>query len=56
MVLLVGRNGAFLRKPYMSLHSAQAALQRAQRRGQQAYLVLCELTPVLVADLGVDGG
>jgi hypothetical protein len=52
LVLLVGRSGNYLRRPYRSLHSAQQALQRAQKRGQVAYLVLCELRPVAVADLG----
>jgi hypothetical protein len=33
----------YVRKPYMSLHSAQQALQRAQDRGQQAHLVTADL-------------
>ena len=57
LVLLVGRSGTQLRKPYLSLHSAEQALRRAQVRGQQAHLVLCKLAPVAVADLGdLDGG
>jgi hypothetical protein len=55
VVLLVGRSGNYVRKPYVSLHSAQQALQRAQDRGQHAHLVLCRLTPI-TADLGPDGG
>jgi hypothetical protein len=55
MVLLVSARGTYLRKPYMSLHNAEAALRRAQDRGQSAYLVLCKLTPV-GTDLYIDGG
>jgi hypothetical protein len=51
LVLLVGRNGNTLRKPYLSLHSAEQAMRRARKRGQQAHLVLCRLLPVAVADL-----
>ena len=54
IVLLVSRSGKRLRKPYLSLHSAQAALQRAQERGQPARLVLCRLVPV-AADLELTG-
>jgi hypothetical protein len=50
MVLLVSHNGRYLRKPYLSLRSAQQALQRANDRGQQAWLVLCRLEPI-TADL-----
>jgi hypothetical protein len=57
MIMLLGRNGNHLRKPYLSLHSARQALQRAQDRGQQAHLVLCRVEPVAVADLAdLDGG
>jgi hypothetical protein len=56
MVLLVTPCDKILRKPYMSLHSAQQALQRAQDRGQPACLVLCRLEPVTVADLDIGGG
>jgi hypothetical protein len=55
MVLLITPRDKILRKPYMSLHSAQQALQRAQDRGQRAYFVLCRLEPVGVGDL-VGGG
>jgi hypothetical protein len=51
LVVLVTPRDKILRRPYLSLHSAQAALQRAQKRGQQAALVLCRLTPV-TTDLG----
>ena len=50
LVLLVGRTGNQLRRPYLSLHSAEQA-PRAQKRGQTAHLVLCQLRPVAVADL-----
>jgi hypothetical protein len=56
MVLLVTPCDKIMRKPYMSLHSAQQALQRAQDRGQPACLVLCRLEPVTVADLDIGGG
>jgi hypothetical protein len=56
VVLLVTPRDKILRRPYLSLHSAQQALQRAQKRGQQAHLVLAKLTPVAVADLAdLDG-
>jgi hypothetical protein len=55
VVLLVGRSGNYLRKPYLSLHSAQQALARAQDRGQECHLVLARLVPV-AADLDLDGG
>jgi hypothetical protein len=54
VVILVTPTGRHLRKPYLSLHSAQQALQRAQDRGQPAHLVLCRLEPV-GADLDLDG-
>jgi hypothetical protein len=45
LVLLVGRNGNTLRRPYLSLHSAQQAMERAQKRGQDqdCRLILCAL-------------
>jgi hypothetical protein len=56
VVLLITPRGKILRKPYLSLHSAQHALQRAQKRGQDAFLVLCKLMPAGIADLDLDGG
>jgi hypothetical protein len=38
-----------------SLHHAAAAVARARGKQQTAWLILCELRPV-VADLDVDGG
>jgi hypothetical protein len=54
VVLVITPRDKILRRPYLSLHSAQQALQRAHDRGQTAHLVLCRLEPVGVADL--DGG
>jgi hypothetical protein len=56
VVILVTPRDKLLRKPYLSLHSAQQALRRAQDRGQAAHLVLCKLEPVTVADLDLGGG
>jgi hypothetical protein len=47
--------GKYVRRVFLSLHSATAAMQRARKRGQPAEMVLCRLVPV-AADLGVDGG
>jgi hypothetical protein len=54
IVVLVTPRGKTLRKPYLSLHSAQQALRRAGERGQQAWLILCKLQPVQ-ADLDLGG-
>jgi hypothetical protein len=51
-VLLTTAYGNTLRRLYLSLHSATAALQRAKRRGLPARLVLCKLVPVVTTDLG----
>jgi hypothetical protein len=51
VVLLITPRGKYSRHVYLSLHSAQLALQRAHDRGQQAHLILAKLTPVAVADL-----
>jgi hypothetical protein len=56
VVILVTPRDKLLRKPYLSLHSAQQVLRRAQDRGQAAHLVLCKLEPVTVADLDLGGG
>ena len=50
IVVLITPRDKILRRPYLSLHSAQQALQRARKRGQPAELVLCRLVPV-AADL-----
>ena len=55
VVILVTPTGKHVRRPYLSLHSAQQALHRAQERGQAAHLVLCKLEPVTIADLDVGG-
>jgi hypothetical protein len=44
----------YRRRVYLSLHSAEKALARAQARGQRCWLVLCELRPV-GADLELGG-
>lgn len=51
VVLLVNPTGKYVRRVYLSLHSSQAALRRAQERGQPAHLVLCRLTPEPSHDL-----
>jgi hypothetical protein len=50
VVLLINPAGKYLRRVYLSLHSATAAVQRAQAKGQPVRLVLCKLSPV-TADL-----
>jgi hypothetical protein len=50
IVVLITPYDTTLRRPYLSLHSAQQALQRAKSRGLQARLILCELRAV-TADL-----
>jgi hypothetical protein len=56
VVLLITPRDKYSRRVYLSLHSAQLALQRAYDRGQIAHLILCRLTPVAVADLAdLDG-
>ena len=46
VVLLINPAGKYVRRVYLSLHSATAAVQRAQDKGQQCALVLCRLVPV----------
>lgn len=36
----------FVRRLYLSLHSAQKAIRRAELRGRRASLVLCKVVPV----------
>ena len=54
VVLLITPAGKYLRRVYLSLHSATAAVQRAQDKGQPARIVLCRLVPV-AADLDIGG-
>jgi hypothetical protein len=54
VVLLTTRYGMPRRRVYLDLGAARGAVARANDKGQQASLVLCELTPVQ-ADLDVDG-
>jgi hypothetical protein len=53
-VLLLTPAGKYRRRVFLSLHSATAAVQRAQDKGQRAHLVLCRLVPV-APDLDLGG-
>jgi hypothetical protein len=53
-VLLSNPAGRYRRRIFLSLHSATAAIRRAQAKGQPAYMVLCWLQPV-TADLELVG-
>jgi hypothetical protein len=46
VVLLITRYGRPNRRVYLDLGSARAAVAKARGRGQAAWLVLCQLTPV----------
>jgi hypothetical protein len=50
VVLMITRYGMPRRKVYLDLGHARTAVQRAQAKGQEAQLVLCELR-VVAADL-----
>jgi hypothetical protein len=54
VVLLITPSGKYRRRVFLSLHSATAAIQRAQAKGQPARMVLCRLVPV-AADLDIGG-
>jgi hypothetical protein len=51
VVIVVSPYGQPRRRPYLSLHHATQAVQRAHAKGQPARLVLCKLEPV-AGDLG----
>jgi hypothetical protein len=53
VVILASRDDRLIRRCYLSLHSAEKALARAEQRGQPAWLVLCRLEPVSAE---LDGG
>jgi hypothetical protein len=55
VVVVVSPYGQPRRHPYLSLHHATAALQRAKAKGQPARMLLCRLEPV-TADLDLDSG
>ena len=55
VVVVVSSYGTPRRRVYLSLHHATAAIQRAEKKGQAAGLVLCRLVPI-AADLDLDGG
>jgi hypothetical protein len=52
VVILITKYGMPRRKVYLDLGHARAAVQRAQDKGQQARLILCELRP---AQADLDG-
>ena len=54
VVLVVTPAHKYRRRVFLSLHSASAAVQRAQAKGQPVRLMLCQLVPV-AADLNLDG-
>jgi hypothetical protein len=49
-VVVITPAGKYVRRVFLSLHSATAAMQRALGKGQPACIVLCRLVPV-TADL-----
>jgi hypothetical protein len=53
-VLLLTPAGKYRRRVFLSLHSATAAVRRAQDKGQPVHMVLCSWTPV-AADLDLGG-
>jgi hypothetical protein len=53
IAVMVDRFDTPRRRPYLNLHHASAAVQRARAQGRQAWIVLCALTPVQ-ADLDLD--
>jgi len=56
LVLLTNRCDRRIRRPFLSLHSAQAALKRARDNGLECHLILCRLEPITVnPDLDLDG-
>ena len=54
VVLVYTPTGKYRRRVYLSLHSATAAVRRAQDKGQPVRMVLARLTPV-AADLDLGG-
>jgi hypothetical protein len=40
-------NGTYRRRAYLSLESAHRAMERADKRGLDSRIVLCELRPVI---------
>jgi hypothetical protein len=46
VVVVVSPYGQPRRRPYLSLHQASLAVQRAHAKGQRAWMVLCQLVPV----------
>lgn len=48
VVVVTTPAGRYRRRVYLSLRAAEAAVDRAERRGQVARIVLCSLLPVRV--------
>ena len=55
-VLVFQPNGRYQRRLYLSLHAADAAMQRAADRGLTASCVMVELVPVTAMPVIVVGG
>ena len=55
-VLVFQANGRYQRRLYLSLHAADAAMQRAADRGLTASCVMVELVPVPAMPVIVVGG
>jgi hypothetical protein len=53
IAVMVDRFGTPRRRPYLNLHHASLAVQRAQAQGRQAWLILCKLEPI-TASLDLD--
>jgi hypothetical protein len=54
IAVMVDRFGTPRRRPYLNLHHANKAVQRAKAQGREAWLILCKLEPV-TADLDLNG-
>jgi UDP-N-acetyl-D-mannosaminuronate dehydrogenase len=54
VVLVSTPAGKYVRRVFLSLHSATAAVQRARAKGQPVRMVLCRVVPV-AADLDLTG-
>lgn len=55
-VFVLRNDGKVRRQVYLSLHSAQSALDRAAKNGTEAKCVLVELVPVPASPVYVVGG
>lgn len=50
VVLVTDKNGKYRRRLYLSLRSAEKAVQRARARGRDAHVILCRIEPVADGD------